>query len=467
MSLRVRLALLTSAVLAVVLLLGGVALERLFAAALLREVDVSLQSVGELLAQNVARSDPLRPMRVEELWLELYGVRVVDKVVQLLDRDGRVDLQSEGLGTQIPVTDAAREAAKNGQAWLETLTVGRIPVRVLTVPVYRRGYLRHVVQIGSPLGEVEASLRALRVVLLGAFPVALVLVASGAWWLAGRVLRPVDEVTRAARSLSARSLDRRLPPLQVKDEIGRLVDTLNEMIERLESSFEMARRFSADASHELRTPLTVLRGELELALRAPRSAEQYREVLASGLEEVGKLSQIVDDLLFLSRNERAVRPSTPVDLNEVATEVVASLLPLARERTLYLRLSLDPSGAVVVEGDAGQLGRMLRNLVENGIYYTPGGGIGVSVRSDGETALLRVEDTGVGIAPEHHGRVFSRFYRADLARSRAPGSSGLGLSIVKQVAEAHGGSVELQSAPGAGSTFTVRLPVAAGRSSAA
>jgi heavy metal sensor kinase len=328
----------------------------------------------------------------------------------------------------------------------------------LTVPVLRRGVLRHVVQVGTPLTEMHQSVRTLRTVLLGVFPVLLALAGFGAWWLAGRALAQVDQVTQSVRSLTAKSLDRRLRPLLVKDEVGRLVDTFNDMIGRLESSFEMARRFSADASHELRTPLTVLRGELELALRSPRTAEEYRDVLASCLEEAAKLSQIIDDLLFLSRAERLPRASEEVDLNEVATEVVASLMPLARERGLYLRLNLDPSGAVAVPGDEGQLRRMLRNLVENAIFYTPEGGVSISVGSADAEALLTVEDSGVGIAEEHHGRVFSRFYRVDYARSRAPGSSGLGLSIVKQVAEAHGGAVELRSAPGKGSTFTVRLP---------
>jgi heavy metal sensor kinase len=464
MSLRARLALVSSLALAVVLVLGGFGLESLFRAGLLREVDLSLQSVGELIARDIAAQsdDPFAPPRMEDLWSDLYGAPVVDKFVQLLDRDGKIDLRGGGRQVvPVPTSDAALDAAKDGRLSLETVKIQNVDLRVLTVPVFRRGLLRHLVQVGAPLTEMQQSVRTLRTVLIGVLPLLLVLEAFGAWWLAGRALLPVHRVTQEARSLTARSLNRRLAPLPVKDELGRLVDTLNEMIGGLESSFEVTRRFSADASHELRTPLTVLRGELELALRSTRTAEEYREVVQSCLEEVGKLTQIVDDLLFLSRTEGALRKLEPVDLNEVAAEVIASLMPLARERGLYLRLNLDSSGAVLVPGDAGQLGRMLRNLVENAVFYTPQGGVRVSVGRTGAQALLTVEDTGVGIAEEHQSRVFSRFYRVDFARSRAPGSSGLGLSIVKQVVEAHGGTVELQSVVGQGSTFRVYFPVVA------
>ena len=384
-------------------ILGGVGLESLFRASLLREVDLSLHSVGELLARQVAQQsdDPFAPLSIEDVLADLYGTPVFDKFVQLLDRDGKIDLHGDRRAVPMPTSDAALDAAKNGRPWIETTRVQGIDVRTLTVPVLRHNLLRYLIQVGTPLTEAEQSVRTLRTVLFVVLPLLLVLEAFGAWWLAGRALARVDRVTQEARSLSAKSLNRRLAPLKVKDELGRLVDTLNEMIGRLEGSFEVTRRFSADASHELRTPLTVLRGELELALRNTRTVEEYREVLRSGLEEVGKLTQIVDDLLFLSRTEGAMPRRGSVDLNEVAAEVVALLMPLARARNLYLRLSLDASGAVLVQGDAGQLGRMLRNLVENGLFYTPEGGVQVTVGRGGAQAVLAVEDTGVGIAEEH------------------------------------------------------------------
>lgn len=460
MSLRARLALLSALLLGAVFVLGGIALERLFHASLMREIDVSLQSVGEIMARDVARGDPYRPQLMEEAWLELQGVQLVDSVFQLLDRDGRIDLRSRRLKEPIPVSEDARRAASEGRIWLETIQIKGVDVRILYLPVFSGGRLRHLVQIGTSLTEMRSSMRSLRTVLLTALPFAVALAGIGAWWLAGLALAPVDRITQSSRSLTAKSLHLRLTPLPVKDELGRLVDTLNEMIGRLEGSFEATRRFSADASHELRTPLTVLRGELELALRSERTSEQYRDVLTSCLEEVGKLSEIVADLLFLSRTEGALRQKQRVDLNDTATEVVASLMPLAREHGLYLRLNLDPNGSVTVEGDEGQLGRMLRNLVENAIFYTSEGGVQVEVGRGSEDAVLTVRDTGVGISAEHQSRVFSRFYRVDFARTRAPGSSGLGLSIVKQVAEAHGGRVELESALGRGSRFTVRIPLA-------
>jgi signal transduction histidine kinase len=264
-------------------------------------------------------------------------------------------------------------------------------------------------------------------------------------------------MTRAARAIEATDLHARLPEPAGRDEIGRLARTLNALIARLESAFARQRQFTADASHELRTPLTIMRGELDVTLLRERSATEYRETLVGVRDEVTRLQDLVADLLLLARtDERAPLPTTVVDLAAVAATVETQLRPLARARRQTLTLD---AVLVPVRGIAGDLERLVRNLVENAIRYTPDAGtIAVTVRRDGTHALLTVTDTGPGIDPEALPQLFDRFTRADTARNRAAGGAGLGLAIAESIAHRHGGTITVVSSVGAGSAFTLTLP---------
>jgi two-component system, OmpR family, sensor kinase len=300
------------------------------------------------------------------------------------------------------------------------------------------------------------------------------------------VLRPVDQMTQAARRIGAERLAERLEGVETDDELGRLARTLNEMLARLEAGFTQIRRFSADASHELRTPLTILKGEIEVALRSAREPAEYERVLASALEEVERMARLVDDLLMLSRADAgALRwEKGPVEMDRLVEEVAKQGEVLGRGREIQVGIqSLEP---LIVHGDELRLRQLLLNLVDNAVKYTPQGGrVTLSLRrvggeSDGPTGLpadaspgpsiprssdvpaaeIVVQDTGVGIPAEALPRIFERFYRVDDARSREAGGTGLGLCIARTIAEAHEGRIEVASVPGVGSTFTVRLPLA-------
>ena len=237
-----------------------------------------------------------------------------------------------------------------------------------------------------------------------------------------------------------------------------MAEAINRLLDDVEAANARQQQFVADASHELRTPLTVLRGEIEVALRRPRSAEDYRDVLTSSGEEIDKLSRLTDNLLVLARADAGQLAShrEPVDLPALARSVIARLGAAAAEKKLALRLDAMP--AVTVQGDAASLERALSNLVENAIAYCPAGEeISVTCVTDGGMAGLRVSDTGPGIPPEHAARIFDRFYRVSRSRSRE--GAGLGLAIVKAIAEAHGGRVTLASRSGHGCVFTLELPV--------
>ena len=329
-------------------------------------------------------------------------------------------------------------------------------MRCLVVPVPRTPYL---LQVAAPWDPAEDLLARLLTGLVLASLLFLLLSGVGSWLLVGRALRPIDRIVSEAEALTA---DRLGPVLLSRralsdDEIGHLVTALNGMMTRLSAAFTGQRQFTADASHELRTPLTILRGEFELALSRERAAPDYRRTLESGLEEVLRMARIVESLGFLARGDAGpARPHSPLSLRVLASEVVAAMQSQAQAKGLHLILEADEETAVRGDGDA--LRRMVQNLVENAIAYTPPGGeVRVSLSAAGGKCRLCVADTGVGITPADLPHVFDRFFRGDKSRANT-GGSGLGLSIVQSIVEAHGGKIVAESGQGRGSRFVVALP---------
>ena len=328
------------------------------------------------------------------------------------------------------------------------------------MPIIQNGHVQNLVQVGMSLENMVQTRRRFLLILAGVFPVGLLLAAGGGWLLARRALRPVDRMVETARRISAEHLTDRLTEAETGDELGRLAKTLNEMLSRLDASFNQIRQFSADASHELQTPLTILKGEMEVALRSPRSPEEYERILKSALEEIDRISRLVEGLLLLARADAGVlrMDRKPVDLAQLVEEVYSQTRLLAEARSLTLRIEMiEP---LTIQGDYDRLRRLLLNLVDNGIKYTPPGGqVTLSLKREDGRASLRVADTGIGLSPEDQERVFQRFYRSTEARSGGQGGAGLGLCIARSIAEAHGGKIEVVSKTGQGSTFTVLLPL--------
>jgi heavy metal sensor kinase len=294
-------------------------------------------------------------------------------------------------------------------------------------------------------------------------PVALLVAVTGGWAVADLVLRPLDRITAAARRINAESLRERLPERTVDDELGRLIRTLNDGAARLEASFDQMRQFSSNVAHELKTPLTILRGEAELALSRSMNVEQGQQLAATFLEESVRISNIVDDLLTLSRADdgQMSLAKDPVNLAPMIEDLSEETQILAGDSDLTVEMGVnDP---VTVTGDAVQLRRLFRSLVTNAVRYTnPGGTIRLQSRREGARVQIAVEDTGIGIPAAALQKIFDRFYRVDRARSRASGGSGLGLSLAKWIAEAHRGRITVTSEVGRGSRFVVTLPVSDG-----
>ena len=308
---------------------------------------------------------------------------------------------------------------------------------------------------------VRQTLWTLGVILAIGAPCAIGLAIGGGYFLAGRMLAPVGAMAETARKITAESLTQRLPVGNLQDEFGQLASVFNESLARLEGAFEQLRRFTADASHELRTPLTAIRSVGEVALQRSLSAAAYREVIGSMLEEVDRLTRLVESLLTLTRGESGrIQPALEiVDLSGLAASVVEHLRVLAEEKEQSV--TIDAAAEVSATCDPAILRLGLINVLDNAIKYTPRRGtIRVEVREtpSGEAAI-EVEDTGLGISAVHQGRIFERFYRVDEGRSREAGGTGLGLATARWAVEVNGGRIELESEEGKGSLFRIRLPM--------
>jgi heavy metal sensor kinase len=294
-------------------------------------------------------------------------------------------------------------------------------------------------------------------------PLALLLASLGGYFLARKSLAPVIAMANQAEAIGAENLEERLAELDQRNELGRLVQSFNSLLTRLQASFQTQRRFMADASHELRTPVAIIRGESEVALSNElRSADEYRESLAIVQDEGKRLARIVEDLFTLARADAGQYPveTSNMYLDETVGHCVRSVDSLATQRGVKLDYATS-AHELFFTGDEGLLERMTLNLLDNAIKYTPrGGSIRVRLERNGSSCKLAIADTGKGILPELQPRIFERFFRADQARAReANGSAGLGLAIARWIAELHGGDLTLKKSDKAGSTFVVSLPL--------
>ncbi|HEV8712181.1 MAG TPA: ATP-binding protein [Candidatus Binatia bacterium] len=459
-TLRARLTLWYTLLLSGMLALLGVVALVLLDHGLRDNVDASLKSVARSIAESTRGPARFGP-DLDDTLESLLGPSLAERFFRLLDPFGRPDPRVGQRGrAQLPLSPEALRNAEDGRETYETLTlpgVSTSPVRLLTLPVIEHGRIVHLVQVAMPLESAETARSRFLFILLGLTPVALGGASAGGWFLARRALAPVDAMVETARMIEAGDLSRRIEAPESNDELGRLAAVLNDMLARLERSFTAVRHFSADAAHELRTPLTILRGELEVALRSGPAEQEYHQVLGSCLEEVTRLSALVEDLLFLARSDSGNLnlARTPLDLAEVFADVVPALRALAETAEVTFAVADPPT--VWVRGNRPMLFRLLFNLGENAIKYTPPGGtVEIGLSQDDSVAKVAVRDTGPGIAPEEQARIFDRFHRGDPARER--GGTGLGLALARSIVLVHNGQISVESTPGQGSCFSVSLP---------
>lgn len=441
---------------------------------LYRSVDNKLRSLAGLIASESA--SPLSKFGfgdMDQTFEASMNVKPIGKFIQVLDESGRIGQKSDNLkNVQLPISLSALRNASNGIESFETRhSFGNTPLRIMTLPVIEGNHIARIVQVASSLEDVEDALNTLFIILIITVPSALVLASLGGQFLANKALKPVDHITQTARLITSQNLNQRIKPLKVKDEISRLIETFNEMISRLDKSFQQIKQFSSDASHELKTPLTILKGEVEVALRKERAAQEYEQILRSNLEEINRMSTIVEDLLLLSKTDIEEVPlhKEHVHLTEILRDVVVQVTILAQAKQIHIHMS-NSDGDITVLGDALRIRELLLNLIENGIKYTPErGSVSITLETEkkpegsaGEPigfVKIIISDTGIGIEKKNQEKIFDRFFRVDKARSREQGGSGLGLSICKWIVEAHQGEISVESELGRGSSFIVKLPL--------
>ena len=429
-----------------------------------QQVDSALLTLAnrEIAAIQGAPHEPFRIHEAMPGTTEISFERL-DRFVQITTADGEALARSATLGTaKLPLTAQARRSVRQGEAIYETLEhFGAEPVRMITVPFSIRTE-RYAVQVAGSLDDARAIVRRARWLFLAIAGAILVAVAVTGTLLARRALVPIDRIVTRARRIGESSLADRLPHPGTRDEIGRLVDTLNEMLQRIEQSFEVQRHFTADASHELMSPLSRLRAELEVTLRRPRNVPEYEEALRSCLEEVERLSWLTEELLSLARldsgegREAAVEPAPLAPLVEKAVERLEDETRRAR-----VTVTLESGPSISVMAPASVVSVAVGNVLHNAVKFCgPGGRVTVRFRVEGGEAAVEVADTGPGLTPEELSLIFERFHRGGAPRAAGSPGVGLGLAICRSLVERQGGRITVTSAPGQGATFTIRLPLA-------
>jgi heavy metal sensor kinase len=429
-----------------------------------KEIDRELNKVAEALASPTM--EPFRraaPSVFDQVLEDFFGTKISGKYVQLLEADGTVSAASKNLNNQrFELSRNTYRKAAAGEIIHETGQVsGLSAMRIVTIPVFSDHKLMRIVQVGAQFGEELETLNKLLLIFAISIPLGILILSGGGWFLAGQALKPVDLITRSARRITAENLSQRLEVLNPDDEIGRLAETFNSTLARLEASFIRTRRFFADISHELRTPLTIIRGEVEVGLKWAKEPEEFKEILLSNLDEVKRMSGIVESLLDLSRAEEGGvhLEMQEVELEELLQALINDLNQQHRILEQENRILLESAGVVWVMGDLRRLRQIFINLLNNALKHSsPGSPIRLEILSEAGRAKVSVTDRGTGIPADELDHIFERFYRVDKSRNRSDGGAGLGLSLVKSLAEAHGGMVTVESALGFGSTFTVDLP---------
>lgn len=378
-------------------------------------------------------------------------VMVRDNQGELLYRDPILTALEPTLGQHAALIHAASMGSRTPEFFTVTLERSG-DVRFICVPL--DGALAYV-QIGDPLGDVRATLQAIARACLPLIPVVLLLSSSGGWLLAKRALHPMRAMTVTLEDIRATDLSRRVDVTSTDGEVADLAATLNHLLDRLQRAFDALRQFAGDVSHQIQTPLTVMKSSIETALR--RSDPGADDVLLQHLsDEIRGISATVAELQSFALADAPLREPKPVGLSQVVQESVDIISALGELKGISVRSEI--ASDVVVQGDAIRLKQVVLNLGDNAVKYTrEGGRVSVTVHAEPHHAVVRVTDSGVGIAQEHLPRIFDRLFRADAA-DRSTRGAGLGLAIAKRIIDVHRGTINVESREGRGTTFTVRLP---------
>jgi heavy metal sensor kinase len=454
-TLRARFALWTAGLFLLVLAVFGVYVYVAMARGLLAALDnsLALNASQATASLNVENGKLILPDNLAEP-PEYAGESEQGIIIQIISLDGQI-LQTNGAQVHLPLPEKISALVPDVVTWIDPASNDTL--RVYTAPVTDNNRLLAVVQVARSLDNEKETLQQLLMTLLLGIPLLVVGAGVSGYFLASRALSPIDAITRTARRISAEDLSARLNLPSTDDEVGRLAETFDAMLARLDDAFRRERQFTMDASHELRTPLAAMQAILNVIREERRSPEDYEQALDDLTEETYRLRALTEDLLHLARgDDRQIAIRQNVDLSTLLQDISDSLRPLAESKGITLDGTI--SAGLIISGDSDALIRLFVNLLDNAIKYTPQGSITLAAgREPGDIIKITIADTGMGIAAEHLPYIFDRFYRVD--QSRTSGGAGLGLAIASEIVRAHGGTIEVTSRLGEGSTFKLCFPM--------
>ena len=465
LNLKARAILLQVAAAGLILGIASLGANWVFSRMVLGQFDQALLELFKTEASAVL-ADPRHRLQVHEMppGTAPPSFPRLDKFIQIVDLEGRVLARSANLGSvRLPTSPALLEQLRSGEQVLETLhDFGDEPVRMLSAPI-KVGDATYAIQVAGSLDDARAALHSARLLFLISSVAILLAVGVAGALLAWAILRPIDRIVGRARMMGASALAERLPHPGSRDEMARLVETLNEMLGRIEQVFEAQRRFTADASHELRSPLSRLRAELEVTLRRPRNRAEYEETLRSCLSEVERLSRLTEELLTLARLDAGEAQEIPIEsapLAPILEDVVTRMASDALRRNV--KIVLEAPADLMINVAPGTVALVVANVLDNAVKFSPlGGEVRVGASIEDGAAVVCVSDSGPGVTEEEIPRLFERFYRGSAARRTEVPGTGLGLAICRILAESQGGGVSVTSGAGGGAVVRVRLPLAA------
>ncbi len=447
------------AVLAAMLALAAFGADWALGRVVLGRVDDEILSLATT-EQSALQANPATPVRVLEIAPGPPSFVRLDKLIQITNLDGYVVARSMTLGSaRLPTSPDLLARLRDGETVFGTVAdFGEEPIRMVSLPV-DVGRDHYAIQVAMSLDDAHAAMRIGRWLFLSMSVVILAVIGLTGALLARKALRSIDQMVRRARRIGEANLADRLPHPGTADEIGRLVETLNEMLGRLERSFEVRRMFSADASHELRSPLSRLRAELEVALRRPRPVAEYEDTLRSCLDEVERIQGMIEELLELARidaNEDQELPE-PISVNDLVEAAVLAVRPRAQQQGVVVVAERVPDVLANAAPVAAKVA--LANILDNAVKFSPPGGqVRVAVIAADDEAVIVVSDSGPGVSPEDAERLFEPFYRGKASRATDVPGVGLGLAIARVLVQRQGGRISLDAHAHNGATFSMHLP---------
>jgi heavy metal sensor kinase len=462
-SVRARLTLWYVSLLAATLVVSIALIYLLLARALYVRVDDTLRAVVQIAQTSLAND--LNEGQDEADAARSTAAELASRQTLLAVYDGRGRLLAEaGREDDITIALPIIESIPADDDLLQTIVEAddlddrhRLAIRRAVIPRFN---VEYIIVAGTSLEPTDEELESLRGIVASLVPMALIVAGIGGWFLAGRSLSPVVAMADRARQIGVENLSERLPVANPRDELGKLAETFNGLLARLEASIVLQRQFMADASHELRTPVTTARTAASVTLQQPRRDEhEYRETMALIEQEMTRLSRIVDDMFTLARADAGSYPvrQTPMYLDEVFDEVVRASRVVASTRQITIADSAVRPASFT--GDEDLIRRLILNILDNAVRYAPSNSaIRIALDRAGDQYVISISDDGPGIPAEVQPRIFERFYRVDAARARPDGGAGLGLALARWIARVHGGDVTLASSSSLGSTFVITLP---------